>query len=186
MDNKEKVRPIYSELMGMLSQAPKPETYMYKDQKYLWERYNQLTQKLFEITKDDEYSTLKIDPQPSDNELVVNASEYRTRVSALISRLHGTFFYNESAPFSGTPSTIISQNQSQQQTTHIALLLEAQSMIDKKLDETKDKNERGFLNSLKLSLANVKNFMEFVQLVLTTAQTFGIDLGRLEQIFKLS
>ncbi|KKT66867.1 MAG: hypothetical protein UX25_C0039G0006 [Candidatus Woesebacteria bacterium GW2011_GWC2_45_9] len=184
MDQKSKVRPIYSEFMGMLSQAPKTNTYMYKDQKDSWERYNQLTQKLFEITNDDEYSTLKIEPRHDDSELIVNSSEYRTKVSALISRLHGTFFYDESAPFSGMPSTVINQNQSQQQTTQIAFLLETQSAIDKKLSETQDEKEKGFLNSVKSNLANIKNFMEFVQLVVNTAQTFGISLDKLSQIFK--
>lgn len=41
-DIKNKVRPIYSELQGMLSQAPKVDEYMYRDQKELWERFNYL------------------------------------------------------------------------------------------------------------------------------------------------
>jgi len=82
------------------------------------------------------------------------------------------------------PSTVINQNQSQQQTTQIAFLLETQSAIDKKLSETQDEKEKGFLNSVKSNLANIKNFMEFVQLVVNTAQTFGISLDKLSQIFK--
>jgi len=182
MMDKEKIRPLYSELQGYLSQAPaiKATTDLIYDSA-TWEQVNSAVDELNSITQKD-YGRFKINPESGDD--AVRVSTHRTKLGGIISRLHAEYFASEPAPFSGMPSTIINQNQSQQQITQIAFLLETQSLIDKKLSELQDEKEKGFLNSVKSNLANIKSFMEFAQLVVTTAQTFGISLDKLTQIFK--
>jgi len=182
-DIKNEVRPIYSELQGMLSQAPKVDGYMYRDQKELWERFNYLLKKLQEITKDEEYPNLQIEPRVDENELIVTASEYRGKVSGLISRLHGTYFYSEVAPFSGAPAQVISQIQNQHQSTQIVMLLEVQDRINQQIPKFEEgSKERGFLESIKSKLSTIKDAIEFAKLVVVTAKTFGLDIDKIKDI----
>lgn len=180
---KNKVRPIYSELQGMLSQAPKVDGYMYRDQKELWERFNYLLQKLQEITQDKEYGNLQINPRIDDTELIVTASEYRGKVSGLISRLHGTYFYNEPAPFSGISAQVISQVQSQHQSTQVIMLLEVQDRINQQIPKFEEgSKERGFLEAVKSKLSTIKDAIEFAKLVVVTAKDFGLDIDKIKDI----
>lgn len=184
-DIKSKIRPIYSELQGVLPQAPKGDGWMYKDQQALWDRFNYLLKKLHEITQDPEYLNLEIKPRPSEDELIVTATEYRGKVSGLISRLHGTFFYKEQEPFSGVPTNVNIQSQAQEQTQYIAMLLEIQDKISTKLASVEEGSpEKGFLENVKAKLPGVKGTLEFVNLLMTTAKEFGIDVNKLGEIFK--
>lgn len=182
-DIKNKVRPIYSELQGMLSQAPKVDGYMYRDQKELWGRFNYLLKKLQEITEDEEYINLEIKPRLDENELIVTASEYRGKVSGLISRLHGTYFYNEQAPFSGAPAQVISQVQNQHQSTQVVMLLEIQDRISQQIQKFEEgSKERGFLETIKSKLSTVKDAIEFAKLIVITAKDFGLDIDKIKDI----
>lgn len=182
MDHAKEIRPLYSELQGYLSQAPviKETTDCIYDSA-TWEQVNIAIDELNTVTKKD-YSRFKINPESGDD--FVRISTHRTKLGGIISRLHAEYFSSEPAPFSGMPNTVINQSLSQQQTTQIAFLLEIQSFIDKKLSEVADEKEKGFLTAVKSNLANIKSFMELVQLIMATAQTFGISFDKLTQIFK--
>lgn len=182
MDQTNGIRPLYSELQGYLSQAPtiKATSDCIYDSA-TWEQVNVAIDELNTATQKD-YSRFKINPESGDD--FVRISTHRTKLGGLISRLHAEYFSSEPAPFSGMPNTVINQSLSQQQTTQIAFLLETQSFIDKKLSETTDEEEKGFLTTVKSKLINIKNFVELIQLIIATAQTFGINLDKLTQIFK--
>lgn len=180
---KDKVRPIYSELQGYLSQAPIiKESYDTTDDKSLWQQFNNTIDELNSITGKD-YSKFRITPLREQSEYI-RISEYRTKVSGLISRLHAEYFTGELAPFSGSPATIITQNQTQQQSMHLVMLLEVQSKIDEKLNKNEvEGEEKNFLQTLKSALSTVKDTTQLVQLILSTAKSFGITLDQLSKIF---
>lgn len=190
MNLKDKIRPTYSELQGCLSQAPVAKNPSDStDDKTLWELFNITIDDLDKITGND-YNKYKISPNTQRVEGYPNGitdikiSEYRTKLGGLISRLHGEFFYDEPAPFSGVPSTVVTQNQNQQQSTYITMLLEIQDKINAQLPETKTEEEKNFLQTVKSSLSTIKNATELIQIILNTANTFGIGIDKLQQIFK--
>ena len=80
-----------------------------------------------------------------------NVQEYRSNLGGLISRLYGEFFSDEVNPLSGSPSTVIHQNQNQQ--VHIQILLDFQNLLNQASSKTDlDDKERGFIDKLKDSL----------------------------------
>jgi hypothetical protein len=190
MAEKEDIRPIYSELQGYLSQAPngKIELITYTKGKGLWEQVNETIDELSKITGND-YSRFKMIPRTSevnsDNFYIVHAAEYRTKLGGIISRLHGEYFSNEPAPFSGMPSTVIRQNQHQSQSIQVQMLIDFQSKIDEEIQklEPGDK-KRSFLEKIKGSLASVKDYAGLIALYITTAQEFGLSIKELLEVFK--
>ena len=111
---------------------------------------------------------------------------FRNKLGGLISRLHGEYFSDEVAPFSGMPSTVISQTQQQSQSFQVQMLLEIQSKIDKQLHnlEAGDTKKRNFLEKVKGALKSVRDSTGFVALLLTTAQEFGLSVKELLELFK--
>ncbi|MBU1046874.1 hypothetical protein KKH36_03805 [Patescibacteria group bacterium] len=181
---KEKIRPIYSELQGYLSQAPEPipgrETT--SNGVEIVEQLNSSIEELEEISGDD-YSRYKenIKITKSGSTRYFDLLSYRSSLGGLISRLHGKYFSDENPPFSGMPSTVINQNQSQ--ITYVQVLLEMQSKIDSKIPEYEEgTRERSFLEKVKSSLSGISDINSLVVLILKTAKDLGLTL---EQIFSI-
>jgi len=157
--DKEQLRPLYSEFQGSLSQAPNFDKFTHIYSADVWQLVNVTIDELSKISGED-YSRYKIIPKTSGqtNREFVETDTYRTKLGSLISRLHGKYFSNEPAPFSGMPSTIISQSQQQSQSFQVQLLLEIQSKIDEQLHNLKSGDKkRSFLEKVKGSLKSVRN-----------------------------
>ncbi len=184
---KEEVRPIYNELQGYLSQAPNKETQIADSS--IGEQYNKTIEELNAITGRN-YNRFKVDVQNTNipgvwanRRQIVSTQSYRTNLSGLISRLYSEYFLDEKPPFSTVPNTIITQQQSQNQTTYIQILLDVQSKIDEKLREYKDgSKEKTFLEKIKSSLSGTNNILELIKLILKTAVEIGLTI---EQVLKL-
>ena len=192
----EKIRPIYFELQGYLSQVP--EVKGLNDPLYdssIWMQYNQAVDQLNEVSGVD-YSRFKVEPRTSkarrssEGRLIspeyefVNIVSYRQKISGLISRIHAEFFPKEAPPFGSTPSTIISQTQQQSQSVHIQMLLEVQSKIDQELPKFDEgTKERTFLQKVKGSLSSVKDATSLIALLLNIAKECGLSLEDLKGIF---
>ena len=185
MTNK-KIRPIYSELQGYLSQAPKPkETYENTDDSSLWNQHNETINELNEISGDN-YDRFKI----REDELIkteygqlIKISTYRNKLGGLIARLHGEYFFDETVPFSDMPNTVINQMQQQNQSFQVQMLLEIQSKIDEKIPEFKEgTKEKSFLDKIKESLSSIKNTTELLALILKTGKDFDL---RVDQILNI-
>ncbi len=185
---KDKIRPIYSELQGYLSQAPEATSGLEKiyDDTSLVDQFNFSIQELEQISQKD-YSRYKeriqTTPWNSSSRRYFDLLSYRSKLGGLISRLYGEYFSDESAPFSGMPSTVINQHQSQNQTTYVQILLDFQSKIDEKMKEHEnDSKEKTFLEKIKSSLSRVGNVIELFTLILRTGKDVGLTL---DDIFKL-
>ncbi len=182
MTNKEDIRPIYAELQGGLSQAPPG-----KDKNgvsravsdNILDHFNHVINELNNVSNED-YNRFKLKTGGWTDSLT-----YRTKLSSLISRLHGQYFSDEVAPFSGMPSTVITQTQQQSQSFQVELLLQMQTKIDEQLHklEPGDK-KRSFLEKVKGALKSVRNTAELIALILATGQEFGLSLEELKELFK--
>lgn len=169
------VRPLYSELQGLLKEAPSVgengNTTSYDSA--MWSHYNSTVDELNRISGLD-FNKFKISGIRRNTHLgdFINISEYRTKLGGLIARLHGTYFEDQTAPFAGMPNTIITQNQSQ--SIDVQILLDLQSKIVEELPKhSEGTKERSFLQKLKDSLPSLKNGTD----ILSSALRIGADLG---------
>ncbi len=185
---KDQIRPIYSELQGYLSQAPEATSSrerIYNDTS-LVNQLNSSIQKLEQLTKKD-YSRYKERVQTTEwnrgTRQFFDLLSYRSKLGGLISRLYGEYFSDELAPFSGMPSTIINQYQSQNQTTHVQILLDFQSKIDEKIKNYTDgSKEKTFLEKIKRALSKVGNVTDLLTLILKTGKDISLTL---DDVFKM-
>jgi len=112
MASKEDIRPTYAELQGYLSQAPSEEKSGPIRDANLWNQVNETIDELNRISGED-YDRFKITPQRYEHNRIpyLDKDTYRSKLGGLISRLHGIYFSDEVAPFSGIPSTVIIKSQ---------------------------------------------------------------------------
>ena len=184
MDDKKKIRPVYSELQGYLNQAPNVGEHgnsTTRDQT-LWIQLNSIIDELCEVSGVD-FSKFKITGiKQGQGYVYINVSEYRTKLGGLITRLHGTYFSDEPAPFYGMPSTTITVSNQQEQSQHQTMILELHSVIDRKLVGLPDGKEKSFLSSLKEGLGAVKDFTSLIILISTLGQKYGINIEQLAHL----
>jgi hypothetical protein len=183
MPDTEEIRPIYSELQGYLSQAPAAtEKWLCLYDCSIWEQVNDTIDELSSIAKTD-YERFKMALAHGERSLPL--ATCRAKLGGLISRLHGEYFSDEPAPFSGMPSTVITQTQQQSQTLHIQMLLDLQSKIDEKLrDLEPGDKKRSFLEKVKAALGSVRDYANLLALFLRTAQEVGLTLEEFSALFK--
>jgi len=182
--SKNKIKPIYTELQGYLAQAPSSDKASTVSDSSLWQQFNNTIDELNKISNNN-YDKFKITNinQGARGPFILN-SDYRSKLNGLIMRLYGEYFETESSPISGSPSTIVSQNQSQSQTTRIAMIMDFQSLIDEKLYSSElNEKEKTFLEKIKVALPSVKSFAEITSLIINIAKSLGISVDQLSKIF---
>jgi len=183
-EKKQKLRPFYSELQGYLSQAPtiKEKPYLYDEEADEWGQVNAIIDQLNNITGIN-YDRFKISPPGGSGNL--SMSLYRTRLGGLISNIHGEFFSDEQAPFSGMPNTVITHNLSQQQSqqqTMTVTLFELRDKIDERLPKVTDEKEKTFLTKMKDQLPTITSVVQLIQTILTLAHQTGLDPNTVSQL----
>lgn len=183
MENK--VKPIYSELQGYLSQAPLADKAHYLYDSPLWEQLHRCIDELNSITSKD-YSKFKVNVIQDDSGPHIITHEYRSNLNGLIMRLHAEYFSEEPSPFGGSPKMIVSQTQQQSQTAQIMMIMNFQSLIDKKLYSSKlNDKEKTFLERIKAKLPLVSSVAELISSILSIAKDLNLDINQVSKIFKL-
>lgn len=184
-NNKEKIRPIYAFFQGCLSQAPDNNKYPVIQSASVWKLVNLKIDKLNTVSGED-YSDFKLVPYRSGKFTTeyLATDTYRTTLGGLISELHGRYFSDEPAPFSGMPSNINIQTQQQTQSVHVQMLLEVNSKIEQKLPEFPEgTKERTFLQKVKSSLSSIKDTVGLIALLVNMAKECGLSIDELKSIF---
>jgi hypothetical protein len=189
----EKIKPIYQELMGILSQTPvfdNPHSTLSTVE--IWENYNDIIERLNTISERD-YNHFKIKEKieqwgDGSSHPYVNGTLFRQKLNGLINHLHGEHFPNERTPFSGEPQHVFEQNQVVSQSTDVQVIvmtvLEVQEKLIKNEDKySSDSPEGKFIKIVKESLKNVKSTMELINLILQTAANVGLTPDKLSTIF---
>jgi hypothetical protein len=94
---KDKVRPIYFELQGYLSQAPaQKDNVIFESQ--VWIQHNITIDELETVTS-KKYERYRLHPESSQyGSDAISIQAYRTILGGLISRLHGEYFPDEVSP----------------------------------------------------------------------------------------
>jgi len=181
-DIKPKIKIIYSELKGYLSQTPmSQQTSDIFANDSSWQQYNEAINELSQITGEN-YNRFIIKPEHINGHNIVHIVSFRQALGGIINRIHETFFPDETPPFSGTPQTIISQSQSQ--SVSIQMLLDFQSKIEKEINHAKgDPKKEGFLKRCKDNLRHVKDVNDLLKLVIETAKQFGLSVADLVALF---
>jgi len=182
---KKRIRPLYNELQGYLSQAPTATNASdWFPTNSQWEYVNQTIDRLNTITGKD-YSQFKLVQEIGKHSRepdVIYVSTFKGKLGGLISYLYGEYFSDEPSPFDGVPSTVITQNQNQQQSVNV-LILEMQRKIDEKLLTTEDEKEKGFLKKLQGVLPAVTTGIGLVKSVFDLAAQMGLDPHQISRLF---
>ncbi|MHC4539417.1 MAG: hypothetical protein ACYS74_06510 [Planctomycetota bacterium] len=185
MGKQEDIRPIYHELRGYLDKAPSIDKIRLISDADLWERVNQAIDELNRVSGQD-YGHFRMIPRRSGQgkPWYIERDTYRTKLAGLVARLHGKYFPDESPPFGGMTSTVISPTQQQSQ-TQMQMVLDFQTKIDEQLRnlEPGDK-KRAFLEKVKSALVSVKDYAGLLALCVTAAREFGLTLDELSELFK--
>lgn len=185
MAEKETIRPIYCELQGYLSEAPADGGVSLD----MLEQVNQAIENLNRVTGDD-YTRFnmvsEVEPDESPMYAALGADLYRSKLNGLIMSLHGRYFSDEVPPFSGTPTTIVSQSQQQNQELRVQMVLEVQDIINEKLSKLDEssKKEKGFLEKVKGGLQSIRSVAQLIWLLLSTAKDYGLSIDELKKIFQ--
>lgn len=190
LKSKEQIQPVYSELQGYLDQAPNNSKVIPDED--IWNQYNATIDVLASVTKQD-YGRWRLEPLtyqlrnfkgvavPTSG---IKETVYRQKLAGLIAWLHGEYFADEPAPFASMPSTIIHQNQTQNQSVHVEVLLELSNLINDKMNKVAEGTpEKKFLEKVRGTLSKVKSVSQFITLVMTTAKEMGITLEQLTGLF---
>lgn len=182
------IKQIYQELQGYLSQTLKPkDSYEITSDKSVWEQYNGSIDILNKNT-DDDFGRFKILPEDC-NYPSISISSFRQKLGGLIMHLHAKYFFDEPAPLSGSPTTVITQNQQQDQSqnVYIQFLLDIQSGIDKNIDKYDEgTKEKSFLKNLKSQLSTVTNITQLFSLILKIAKNIGLNPEEILKLLNLS
>lgn len=186
---KKKIRPLYNELQGYLSQVPTlKDANEFFHTNAQWDfvnhaidRLNTATEKNYDHFKiiQEMYTSSDSYTSEPDN---VRVSTYKAKLGGLISYLHGEYFSDEPSPFGAVPSTVITQYQNQQQSVNV-LILEMQKKIDEKLPTTEDEKEKGFLKKLQGVLPTVTTGIGLVKSVFDLAAQMGLDPHQISRLF---
>lgn len=187
MSETKKVRQLYSELQGRLSQAPtfSKENYGKTYDSGLWNQLNTIVDLLNELTKND-YNRFKLNPENDENwGPFIKLSEYRSNLNALIMNLHAEYFGDEPSPFGGSPHTVVTQTQSQQ--VSVVIALELQTLIDKQLYGNKEltDNEKSFLEKVKAELPNIKTITDLIATILKIGGALGLSISAISKVLGL-
>ena len=182
---REKIRPLYLELQGYLSQAPEiKHTADSVSDKSIWEQYNRTITLVSQATGED-YSRFAIQPKVSHSgSQFIRCVTYRQNLGGIISHICGKYFPEEPAPFSGGPSTVITQTQQQTQSVLIQMVLDMQSKIDEEIGNYEDgSKEKSFMGKLKSSLSSITNVTDLIAKLSRIAKECGLNLEDVSNIF---
>lgn len=180
---KEKIRPIYSELQGYLSQAPPIGEHgnATTSDDTLWRQFNVTIEELNKISGED-FNKFRVTGMQmgSFNSQFIYVSNYRQKLGGLISHLHAKYFSDELPPFSGMPSTIINQTQAQNQS--ISIILNMQEKILSEISKHPEgSKERTFLEKIKSVLPTMKTGMDILSNILKIGSELGLNASEIHK-----
>jgi translation elongation factor EF-G len=183
---KEEIKPLYGELVGLASGIPETDNNTVKGR--LGRRLNEIIQRLEDKTG-DELERFNVEIQQGKSKLkgrynYVHLDEYRTNVFSLMSRLEAHYLPEEWNKESDGESTILQQTQSQSQSQTQQMVLEVQSMLDKKLANLDEGDEkRDYIEKIKNNLSNITSPLELLNLIIKTAKNMNMTIDQIGSIF---
>jgi len=185
-DKKVEVRPDYTTLQGYLAQLQKKVGNLGSEYDEVASEYQtqlkNIIDRLSKLTGND-YSEFQVPIHRAGGGghqvyQQIDMEVYAFKMSGLILRLYGQFFYDERNPLDGSPSAVITSNQNQSQQVDIKLLLDVSSKIDENLRRAEDPVEKSFLSQMKEGLNTVSGYVDLIKLATKTASGVGLALEK--------
>lgn len=175
------IRSIYTELRAYQSNIAKNMA-IYENS--TWERFNSLIDRLSNHTGDVDYNVFKLFCKNDGYVTHVNYEQYQSKINGVIGKIEGVYGTISTNEIKSTNYQLIN-SQTQSQTQEIVMLLNFQSKLDSKLYDKSlnlTPKEKNFLEKIKSSISNIKDYSSLVLLILTHAKELGLTI---EQIIKL-
>jgi hypothetical protein len=188
MADEKKIKALYGELQGILSQTPNDR---YLSDEEIWNRYNNVVKLVTEATGED-YSRFSVKPKEMrDGSFSLSNTVFRQTCNGLIMSLHGEYFGDDIPPFSGPrPSNVnVSTTVSQSQAIYFEMILEFQSAMDKKMNDfpegTKEREKQCWAKVKKTlpTLPTTTAKVGLVSNVIKIANECGLDINDLKDLF---
>lgn len=181
---KDKIRPIYSELQGILSQIPEHDGLLHEQA--VWEHYNNLIDELMKVSERQDFSRFKVQPQVQHyrnrSDIYIQALDLKTKVGGLIARLRGEYFADETP--SAMPSTVINQTQVQKQEQQQSVAVGIAMLIAENKPSFKEGTpERTFLDKCGEMLKKASDAKEIIGNIISLASATGVGIEFLKKIF---
>jgi len=188
MSNRDQIKPIYQELQGYLQSIPTiSDPFANTNDHGMWKRYNQSIEELNKIVVSDgkDYSKFLIEPIVNANGgSFIRLLNLKNSIGGLVDRIHGDYFTDESRPFTNSPSTVISQTQTQ--SVDITYVLNLQEQIIGNLQNPNlEPKEKQFLEKVKSVLGTTKNTLELFAVILKIANDFGLGPEKIKTLLGL-
>lgn len=180
--NKE-VLGAYKELKGILISIEKENSW-FNDEGFTGHA-NQVIERVglvcSEIKNIDQYKLQR--EHLNDGRVIVHTTQARQKLHSLIGRIEGEYGLDDMK--SSTGPTFI-QSQSQNQSQHVALVLDLQEKILNELPKHKEgSKERNFLEKIKSALPSIKNAMDVLSLALKIGSELGLDPSDIHNLLGL-
>ena len=184
-EEKEKeIKGIYEELKGV-AYAIKEDVSWFDDNGFT-DHANQIIRRIPEFCVEiQDIRPYLIDKKYNNgrNTYIVNTTPTRAKLNSIIGRLKGLYNLDISALNNG--NTII-QNQSQNQSQSLTILLDLQEKIINEIAKhKKGSNERNFLEKFKSSLSSIKNIIDILAITLKTGAEYGLDPSTIRKLLNL-
>ncbi len=120
----------------------------------------------------------------SNSPFYVSSESFKMKLSGVISKIYGEYFYTESNPLDGSPTTLITNSQNQSQTLQLEIVLEISALIGKKIDTLEEgSKEKKFFEQIKSGLTTSKGVVGLIKDILLTGQNLGISIGEILKLF---
>ncbi len=187
----DKIKLLYGSFISLYREAPENLNNNFSDRQ-VWEHYHKLIDQLNVASKLD-FNDCKIEISSQDhgsNYLYwyANAREYRSKLNDLLSRLHTLYFSNDphpTAPLQSGPflQQNISNKAEAEANVQVSIMLNLNNQLHKAKENAKTEEEKGFVDSLIQKIDKIKNYIEFLLLVINTAKQFGISIDRIATLF---
>ena len=159
------IRPIYTELQGILLQLPSNEKYFELNEDQIQEII-ECIKELISVTNDDIYD--RFSPK-SNKSASYNGFQIRMNLSALILRLYGQYFPTEPQPFSGQPAISINQVQSQKQELTASFVYLINYKLDQAIEQSEKKEDKKLFEKIKQAIQVAKDVKEVAQIIASVA-----------------
>lgn len=179
MKDKDKIRPLYSRLQGYLKQLPEGQNInsTLKNQP-LCDNINLTLDQVSAINSIDLniHRFTDVDYVNWNGKPHVAITSLRSKLGGIIAELHGTYFYDEPAPFSGMPHMVINQTSQQNQNVYVTIREELSKLVDSNMSKAKSNEEVNFLTQIREGLGTINNMADICTLILRIATSAGITL----------
>ncbi len=175
----DKLKTLYAELRGILSQAtPQSREHDFFTEYGALEYYDSVINELVRETEDN-YDRFRL---PTSGRLTMTT--FKITVAGLIAHLRQKHFPAERDPLCTEPSAYTVQTTNVTQQVHIDMILQMDRLITKKIVEhQKGTKERTFLEKLQDGMKSASNFVDFAKTLTDAAMKAGVGIADIGRIF---